>query len=253
MTNPIFMEDEFPYDVLGKFGLTKEMILDLPQDMLQRICKGRHSPVLPITYVTCEGATVKAQARFRLITDDNGEVRALFAPKLVHADLARFNDDQREALAHGDAVFAKFPDKDGVVTAAFYQIDPATEQVVSVPSPVIGYNLQILLELYSLKDPELDTLREGEPVTIYHEDKPVTMGIDLLSPHGVRVEHGDEEHWRAHAKCDYQRETFNFGINGCWIADEDGAMSYVPEREYTDEMWNEQKRLIERNNLKYSR
>ena len=39
---------EFPYPTLARFGLTQEMIEDLPMRVLDEICDGRHSPVLPV-------------------------------------------------------------------------------------------------------------------------------------------------------------------------------------------------------------
>ena len=34
---------------------------------------------------------------------------------------------------------------------------------------------------------------------------------------------------------------------GCWVMDDDGNLDYVPEEEYTEELWNEQKKSAERN------
>ena len=33
-----------------------------------------------------------------------------------------------------------------------------------------------------------------------------------------------------------------FGIYGCWVMGEDGNLDYVKEEDYTDELWNEQKK-----------
>lgn len=40
--------DELPFPTLERFGLTREMIEDLPMRVLDDICDGRHSPVLPV-------------------------------------------------------------------------------------------------------------------------------------------------------------------------------------------------------------
>ena len=34
---------------------------------------------------------------------------------------------------------------------------------------------------------------------------------------------------------------------GCWVMDDEGNLDYVPEEEYTEELWNEQKKNAERN------
>ena len=43
-----FEEGEIPYGALEKFGLSHEMIEDLPMHVLEDIWNGRQSPVLPI-------------------------------------------------------------------------------------------------------------------------------------------------------------------------------------------------------------
>ncbi len=43
-----FDENEMPYGILERFGLTQAMIDDLPTDVLQNIYNGRKSPVLPV-------------------------------------------------------------------------------------------------------------------------------------------------------------------------------------------------------------
>ena len=52
-----FVESEIPYGTLERFGLTQEMIEDLPVDVLQNICNGRRSPVLPIVITAEDGET----------------------------------------------------------------------------------------------------------------------------------------------------------------------------------------------------
>ena len=37
-------------------------------------------------------------------------------------------------------------------------------------------------------------------------------------------------------------DKYTFGVYGCWVMGDDGNLSYVNEDDYTDEMWNEQKK-----------
>ena len=55
---------------------------------------------------------------------------------------------------------------------------------------------------------------------------------------------GDEQRWREQAKREWDKYTF--GCYGCWVTDDDGGLSYVPEEEYTEELWNEQKKAAGR-------
>ena len=50
-----FEEGEIPYGALEKFGLSHEMIEDLPMHVLEDIWNGRQSPVLPIHVTDDEG------------------------------------------------------------------------------------------------------------------------------------------------------------------------------------------------------
>jgi len=49
MEEKIFHRDEYPMDILGEFGLTQEMIYDLPDFVHDTIEMGGKSPLLPIT------------------------------------------------------------------------------------------------------------------------------------------------------------------------------------------------------------
>ena len=54
-----FDENEMPYGILERFGLTQAMIDDLPTDVLQNIYNGRKSPVLPVHITADDGEEVK--------------------------------------------------------------------------------------------------------------------------------------------------------------------------------------------------
>lgn len=53
-----FEESEVPYQTLAKFGLTHEMIEDLPMHTLEDISNGCPSPVLPVNMEVNEGYRV---------------------------------------------------------------------------------------------------------------------------------------------------------------------------------------------------
>ena len=76
-------------------------------------------------------------------------------------------------------------------------------------------------------------------------DDTVTVGIDLTTPTGIRFCDGDGQKWKERDKREWDKYTF--GCYGCWVMDNDGNLDYVPEEEYTEELWNEQKKSGERN------
>ena len=105
-----------------------------------------------------------------------------------------------------------------------------------------GQNVAAIL--MSLGGAELKTIQNGETLTFVIDEEPVTMGIDLKSDTGIRFANGDGEQWRKEGKREWDKYTF--GIYGCWVMDDDGNLDYVPEEEYTEELWNEQKKAAGR-------
>jgi hypothetical protein len=83
-------------------------------------------------------------------------------------------------------------------------------------------------------------LQQGKLVTLEDENLPLTLGIDLLSTGGVKVVMGNEDDWRRGKGYDWQK--YNFGVYGCWVMNDDGTLDYVHDEDYTEEMWNEQKK-----------
>ena len=58
-----FKQEEIPYGILAKFGLTQEMIEDLPQNVIHRLLSSRTTPVLPIVTENIDGETILSYAR----------------------------------------------------------------------------------------------------------------------------------------------------------------------------------------------
>ena len=239
-----FKEEEMPYEVLETFGLTREMIEDLPLRILQQISNGRRSPVLPIQVKDNQGNIIKSRTRFSLIRNEDGKVDVLFYPQLQQSNLTQFSEDKRSRLLSGKAIIDEIPTSKGNEMTAFHQIDAGTGQVLYVPTPVIGRNLQLITNEFHLSNAELNCLKNGEVLTINLGEEQLTMGIDLNEPTGIRLSDGDEQKWRQQTKREGGK--YNFGCFGCWTMDEDGNLDYVHEDNYTEEMWDELKKKGER-------
>ena len=136
------------------------------------------------------------------------------------------------------------PHPKGNEIIAFHQIDAGTGQVLYVPTPVIGRNLQLITDEFHLSNAELNCLKNGEVLTINLGEEQLTMGIDLNVPTGIRLTDGDEQKWRQQTKREWGK--YNFGCFGCWTMNEDGNLDYVHEDDYTEEMWDELKKKGER-------
>lgn len=236
---------ELPYEVLEQFSLTQEMIEDLPMHVLDDLCDGRHSPVLPIEVADESGERIKSRSRLAFIRKEDGQVDVVFYPALETSPLNDYDAAQQKQLLSGKVIIADAQTADGHRSKVFVQVDPGTNQVMSVPTPVIGRNFQVLAEQMHLGTAEVKGLQHGDPLTLIVENELMTVGIDLQARTGIRICRGDEQRWREQGKRDWDKYTF--GVYGCWIMDDDGNLDYVPEEQYTEELWNEQKRAGERN------
>ena len=239
-----FQSEELPYGILERFGLTQEMLEDLPQKAIEDILDGRRSPVLPIHVTDESGEEIHARTRFAFIRMDDSSVDVVFYPQLKAGRLDRFTEEERKALPEPRPVIAPVTTPEGREIQAFHQIDQGTNQIIYVPTPVIGRNLEYAANEMKLTNAELTCLQKGLPVTVMDGDDLYTIGIDLNEKTGVRLTRGDEKKWREEQRQGFGR--YNFGLNGCWVADNDGNLDYVPEASYTEELWEEMRK---RNNM----
>ena len=235
-----FSDGEIPYKILQKFGLTQEMIGDLPTHALTQITEGYRSPVLPIEFTDEQGNTYRSRTRFSLYRTEDNRVDVLFYPQLQQAHLEKFSEESRNKLQSYKAIIDKMTIADGKDIQAFLQIDKGTQQILYVPTPLIGRNLQVIADEFHLSNAELNCLRNGNPLTILTGDETITVGVDLNESTGIRICAGDERKWNAEVKKDWEK--YNYGCFGCWTMDEEGNLDYTPEEAYTDEMWEEMRR-----------
>jgi hypothetical protein len=245
MKRNTFEEFEIPYSTLEKFGLTHEMVEDLPMFVLDNISNGKPTPVLPIRIKDDDGNTIESKARFALLRGENGNVDVVFYPVLKYAPLEQFDANQQELLKDGKSVMADVTSPSGEIIKAFVQIDTETNQVMAVPTAVIGRNMQVLSDELNLSSGEMKILQNGDALSFVSGEEMVTVGVDLRNKTGLRFAEGDAQKWQDQGKRDWDK--FTFGCYGCWVMDDDGNLGYVSEDDYTDELWSEQKKSAERN------
>lgn len=101
-----FEFNELPYPTLARFGLTQEMIEDLPLCILKEIGKGGYSPVLPMRVTNENGEVIESRSRFAFIRMDSGEVDVVFYPTLKSSPLECYNEEQQKQLLDGKSIIA---------------------------------------------------------------------------------------------------------------------------------------------------
>lgn len=257
MTEKRFHREEYPLDILAEFGLTENMIYDLPNFVHETIEMGGKSPLLPIIIEQPYGHT-KAYAKFCIIETDEG-LDVLFSPKLISADLSMFSDKEQSLLLEGKVIVADIEDtvitEEGVEDIqnikAFVQLDKDTNGVVYCPTPVIARNLTAICSEYDIDGDSLKSLMEGNLVTIQEENEDgdmdnVTIGIDLMCDKGALVVAGDSSTFQYTVR--HPIPKYNFGNDGCWV-NHGGVLDYVPEEYFTKEMYDEIALRTKRNSI----
>ena len=232
-----FTAEEIPYEILAKFGLTHEMIDDLPQNVMLRLLSSRTTPVLPIITENAEGQLIQSFARISLVRLADDTIDVCFAPKWVDEDLEEFSIAQQELLKAGNVTVADMNGKG----RCFVQFDEAINQVMAVPESIICQNISILTRSFNLSTADKELLEDGGIVEMEINHQIASAGIDLNEMTGIRIAEGDTLAWKQDAKAN-SLPKYNFGLFGCWIADEDNTLSYVAEEDYDEKLLSEQKR-----------
>lgn len=241
MSEKKFHREEYPLDILAEFGLSEQMVYDLPDFVHETIELGGKSPLLPLTIEQPFGCT-HLYAKFCLVETEDG-MDVLFSPKLKEMNLEEFSEREKKLLLEGKVIVSEIEEKfvteeDVQRIKAFVQIDKDTNSVVYTPTQVIGRNLKNVSEEFNLSDEDLKKLFEGSLVTISEENEEgspeyITIGVDLFSDKGVVLVPGQVEQWeRAVRK---SMPEYSFGNDGCWI-NRHGVLTYIPENEFTKDI-----------------
>lgn len=240
-----FTEQEIPYDRLENYGLTQQMIDDLPEVVMNKFLSGRRTPMLPVVIENQDGQKVGTHARIALVRLDDGSVDISFSAQWTAADLSTFSDSQQRALLAGKVIMT---DVDGGGTC-YGQYDDTIQQVMTVPVGIVRQNLTVIQGLYPsiISDAMLENVAKGKVVELNNsEGELASMGIDLEETIAIRFADGDARLWEQEVKAN-RLPKYNFGLYGCWMADDDNHLSYTPEEEYTAELQAEMRRAGQQN------
>lgn len=218
-----FTKQDIPYDILGDFGLTKQMINDLPESVMNRLLTGRQTPPLPVRDKTQDGNICHALAKISLVRKEDGNMDVMFYPRMEILDLKEFPNIPANTIRSGKVIRT---DK------GYMQYNSKIEQIMQVPYGIILHNVETITDELGLSNKERDNLLKAKPVTIENgEYKGCTIGIDLENERAVRLSKGTVIDWEKEENIDNIRK-YNFGIFGCWIMDEKNTLQYLRSSEY---------------------
>lgn len=245
MTTDKFREKDIPYETLEKFGITREMIDDLPQKVMMDFLSSRQTPVIPIKIEDNEGKCVETKARMILKRNSDGDAEVYFIPIIENSSLDKYTEEEQEQLKKGKAILVRNSKETDNGDQCFVQYDKQTKQVMTVPTPIIARNIRQLSETFQLDVDEMKQLEDGKILTIQTKDnEDVSFGVDLLSKTGIRISDGGQREWVENGT---ELSKYNFGLYGCWIKDEKDGMKYVSEEDYTEDIQREERLAAAKN------
>ena len=247
MTYEQFKAEEIPYEKLEKFGLTREMVEDLPQVITLRLQAGRATPPMPILTDGQDGKKTMSLARITLTRLTDGTVDVVLAPRWTARDLDKYSDSQQRSLLAGKIITTDIEGKG----LCYGQYDESIQQVMTVPVGVIRQNIDIIQRKRPyMSNAQAEIIAKGKVLELHAPNGDVaSIGIDLEDLCGIRFANGEALLWEQEKTAE-RLPKYNFGIFGCWQADDNNCLSYTPESEFTPELWDEQRRAGQQNATK---
>lgn len=257
--NTLFTREEFPYSILNDFGLTNEMIEDLPESVMEVILQGGYSPLLPICHSEDNIKFFHCRAKFKLVRMNDDELDVMFLIQRTTGkspDLDDYTNDEeiKKILDGGSAVMLQTVNDiqlDGGEilpkgSYVFAQVDVDTNQVLVAPSPTIGKNLMTVQQQLNLTGEDIKRIQNGDVVTVKHPEtlEKISVGVNLFDVNGVQVVKGESYFWKQYA---YQTmDEYSFGNDGVWI-NRKGVLDYVKNEAFTEEILAAEQHIRDKN------
>lgn len=243
-----YTEQDIPLDILEKFGMTQQMVEDLPQSERNKLMDGSFTTEMPISITHEDGSVIRTKAAIKIISKGNDEIDLLVAPMWKRNELQGFSEEEVNNLRAGKVLLISGPHKGD----KYVQLDDVSNHVISEEAELIQHNIQVYQKLFDLDEDETSDIMKGDPITIGDIDDPFTIGVDLHSPEGIHHVDGDKIEWEKTRRGDILPH-FNFGMFGCWVTDDNGTLDhYVVEEKYTKQMIDEMQRVAEQNMNNYN-
>ena len=242
----IFDETDIPYNILSQYGLSQQMIDDLPEQAMDSLLGGSMTPLLPMVGKDKNGKTIKRKAAIALVRTDDG-INVILSTPWKENSLEGYTEEQQHELRAGKVLLINEQED-----KSFYvQLDDITNKVMTSPAETIQHNILIYKEKIGWDDLTADNIMLGKVVTFHSGSQFVTYGVDLHSNTGIRAVAGTTVDWEEKKN---KLPIHGFGIYGCWVSDGNNSFKeYIPEENYTEEMNREFEQVGEDNAKKAER
>lgn len=188
--------NELPIKQLNQLGLNEKMILSLDPKEIDKMMKGRLSPLIAnLTLKNVKnGKDVQFPGKIRFLRAENGEVQLLAYP--VNKELKNeygLTKQDYEKLKNGEVILTTYNDKDGVKNV-YLQADRETNTIMAMKEKELRVPNAIGDVL--LGEDQKEQFRKGLPIEIERGDTKITVGVDLDDPSGCKVINGDMNEWK---------------------------------------------------------
>lgn len=192
-----FSETDIPYGILAQFGMTEEMIEDLPLPVMNNLLAGKLTPVIALKIKKKKEEELEeymTYARLCLLREEDGSVDVQFVPVWSYNDLDGYTDDERESLLEGKVLIHDVPGK-GV---CYVQFDNDVNQVMAVPVMILSNNIKNLSNMIGLTEEQIKNIHDCKVIEIEGDGDMISIGIDLKAENlgCLRPADGDASFWR---------------------------------------------------------
>lgn len=193
--------DQLPIDGLNKIGISKDMLKNMPVQLVDSLKRGEITPIIQTSIVASNGQTVRLPLRLQVIRDAGSGTPSLlvYPTRSEMENSLLLSSKEVDAVKAGETI-SKELIVNGQSRQHLIQFDGRTNSLVHIPANELKLE-EKFRELESINDIHLGTqqkeqIRTGKPVELKVGDEKVTVGVDLREPHAFKVIKGDMNEWR---------------------------------------------------------
>ena len=229
----IIKANEIPVDQLKLVGLNEKMLFGLHPKELERMMRGRLSPLMAgLKVQDGNNRVAEFSGKIRFVKGQDGKVGLMVYPsrKQMNNDY-NLTKEQMEKLKDGRPMLVTVV-KDNGKEQMLLQCDRETNVVMAMKQKDL--RIPHAIGDIILGEEQKERYRNGEPIELSKEDTRITVGVDLDDPSGCRVIKGDLNMWQQKKLEAWDKRTPD--AYGYWKTTENGLQyqSFVEKQQGID-------------------